>query len=95
MYADKVLDVAIKVLSDASDETNKVKFLQEAAIMSQFRHPNVIKLYGVVSDGQQVYTPTTMVRVVIYNGHYCQIMLIVELLERGDLRQALDKMRPE
>ena len=56
VYADKRLDVAIKVLSDASDETNKVKFLQEAAIMSQFRHPNVIKLYGVVSDGQEVST---------------------------------------
>ncbi|CAI8019033.1 Ephrin type-A receptor 8 (Fragment) [Geodia barretti] len=76
VYADKKLDVAIKVLSDASDETSKVKFLQEAAIMSQFRHPNVIKLYGVVSDGRE-------------------IMLIVELLEKGDLRQALNKMRPD
>ena len=54
VYADKKLDVAIKVLSDASNETSKVKFLQEAAIMSQFRHPNVIKLYGVVSDGREV-----------------------------------------
>ena len=54
VYADKKLDVAIKILSDSSDETNKVKFLQEAAIMSQFRHPNVIKLYGVVTNGQQV-----------------------------------------
>ena len=55
VYADQVLDVAIKILSDVSDEMCKVKFLQEAAIMSQFRHPNVIKLYGVASDGQQVW----------------------------------------
>ena len=54
MFSGKVMDVAIKVLSDPLDEINKVKFLQEAAIMSQFRHPNVIKLYGVVSDANQV-----------------------------------------
>ena len=53
-YSDKVLDVAVKILTDAHDETSKVKFLQEAAIMSQFRHPNVIKLYGVVNGGNQV-----------------------------------------
>ena len=46
--------MAIKVLSNASDENSRVKFLQEAAIMSQFRHPNVIKLYGVVTDADQV-----------------------------------------
>lgn len=52
--SNQVLDVAIKVLSSASDESSRVKFLQEAAIMSQFRHPNVIKLYGVVTDADQV-----------------------------------------
>ena len=57
-YSEKVLDVAIKVLTDANDETSKVKFLQEAAIMSQFRHPNVIKLYGVANNGNQVADPT-------------------------------------
>ena len=56
-YSDQVLDVAIKALSNASDESSKVKFLQEAAIMSQFRHPNVIKLYGVICDADQVYVP--------------------------------------
>ena len=53
VFAGKKLDVAIKILSDSS-EASKVKFLQEAATMSQFKHPNVIKLYGVVTDGPQV-----------------------------------------
>ena len=33
----------------SADEMDRVKFLQEAAIMAQFKHPNVITLYGVVN----------------------------------------------
>ena len=35
--------------TDASDK-DKLKFLQEAAIMCQFDHQNVIKLHGVVTE---------------------------------------------
>ena len=35
-------------------EEEKVRFLQEAAIMGQFSHPNVVKLYGVVTVGEPV-----------------------------------------
>ena len=44
-------EVAIKILNKLS---NTVKFLQETAIMAQFRHPNVVKLHGVVIMGKQV-----------------------------------------
>ena len=47
-------DVAIKTLNSTVDPSDRVKFLQEAAIMAQFRHPNVIRLYGIVNDGPQV-----------------------------------------
>ena len=47
------VDVALKSLTKTSEE-DKVKFLQEAAIMAQFRHPNVIMLYGVVVRGNPV-----------------------------------------
>ncbi|CAI8022487.1 Ephrin type-A receptor 4a (Fragment), partial [Geodia barretti] len=40
--------VAVKTLTDSA---NTVKFLQEAAIMAQFRHPNILTLHGVVSAG--------------------------------------------
>ena len=48
------LDVAVKTLKESSSEEDKVKFLQEAAIMAQFRHPNVVTMYGVVKDGEPV-----------------------------------------
>ena len=44
----------MKVLSARSPEDDRVKFLQEAAIMGQFRHPNVVQLYGVVMEGNPV-----------------------------------------
>jgi serine/threonine protein kinase len=50
----EIIPVALKVLKEEASETDKVKFLQEAAIMAQFTHPNVISLYGVVSKGEPV-----------------------------------------
>ena len=47
-------EVAVKSLARGSLETEKVKFLQEAAIMDQFRHPNVVHLHGVVTSGEPV-----------------------------------------
>ena len=43
--------VAVKTLTDSA---NTVKFLQEAAIMAQFKHPNILTLHGVVSAGHPV-----------------------------------------
>ena len=45
-----VVEVAVKTLTSA----NTVKFLQEAAIMAQFRHPNVLSLYGIISTATPV-----------------------------------------
>ena len=42
--------VAIKVINSEASETEKVKFLQEAAIMCQFSHYNVIGLLGIVME---------------------------------------------
>ena len=47
-------ELAIKTLRAELPEEEKVKFLREAAIMGQFSHPNVIKLYGVVTVGDPV-----------------------------------------
>ena len=48
------LEVAVKTLNPEAVESAKVKFLQEAAIMGQFLHPNVVKLHGVVTVGEPV-----------------------------------------
>ena len=45
------LEVAVKTLEDGRDEEERVKFLQEAAIMGQFvRHPNILRILGIVYD---------------------------------------------
>ena len=42
-------EVAVKTMeNNGASEEGRVKFLQEAAIMGQFNHPNIIKLLGVI-----------------------------------------------
>ena len=48
------MEIAVKTLKPNTTEEDRVKFLQEAAIMGQFSHPNVVKLYGVVTVGEPV-----------------------------------------
>ena len=48
------LEVAVKQLQPGASEKEKVRFLQEAAINGQFRHPNVVQLMGVVTVGEPV-----------------------------------------
>ena len=48
------VEVAIKTLKPGSKQEDAVRFLQEAAINGQFRHPNVVKLIGVVTVGEPV-----------------------------------------
>ena len=44
------VEVGAKKLSTDSTDKDKLRFLQEAAIICQFDHKNVIKLYGVVTE---------------------------------------------
>ena len=49
------VNVALKSLnSQALSDLDRVKFLQEAVLMAQFKHPNIISLYGVVCLGEPV-----------------------------------------
>lgn len=53
----KTIDVAVKELKYDHElpEAEKLKFLQEAVTMGQFRHPNVALLCGIiVNDREQV-----------------------------------------
>ena len=42
------LEVAVKILESGASVGERIKLLQEAAIMGQFLHPNTIQLLGVV-----------------------------------------------
>ena len=48
------VEVAIKTLRPAANEDTQVKFLQEAAVIGQFKHPNIVKLHGVVTVEEPV-----------------------------------------
>ena len=48
------VEVAVKSLQAASSEEERVKFLQEAAIMGQFRHPNIVRVFGVITATEPV-----------------------------------------
>ena len=48
------VEVAVKTLKEDTVEEDRVKFLQEAAIMGQFKHHNVVTMYGVVTEGEPV-----------------------------------------
>ena len=50
MSCDGEKEVAIKTLHRDAGNENRVKCLQEAAIMAQFHHPNIVLLHGIVID---------------------------------------------
>ena len=61
------IDVAVKTLKvDESNKEDKVRFLQEAAIMGQFGHTNVLRLHGVV------FSDVTVIDYIMqYHTLYC------------------------
>ena len=74
----------------------EVKFLQEAATMGQFKHPNVVEMYGVVTQGE----PVSSIEVHINNNRklvtmYVQVLIALELLPKGDLRKYLVGLRSD
>jgi len=48
--ADPEVDVAVKTLNCNASSKDRLRFLQEAAILCQFNHENVMKLYGVATE---------------------------------------------
>ena len=46
--------VAVKKTKDDCPEKEKESLLQEMAVMSKMVHPNIVKLYGVVTEGEHV-----------------------------------------
>ena len=70
----KKVEVAVNTLNANVNTKDRVRFLQEAAIMCQFDHENVVKLHGVMTDEP--------------------VMIILEYVSRGDLRNVLIQLQP-
>ena len=66
--------VAVKMLREGSTEEEMVKFLQEATIMGQFHHPNVIQLYGVVTSGSPVSSIVSNHNVMLATRTFAKLM---------------------
>ena len=49
-----IQEVAIKMLKQGTSHDTRIKFLQEAAIMGQFFHPHIVRLYGAVTLNEPV-----------------------------------------
>ena len=94
-------DSAVKKLHEGSSEVDRVKFLQEAAIMGQFFHPNIVQLYGVVTMGEPVSCHVLCEGVDGTStwGIYCthlmfalQVMIVYEFMSRGNLQAYLKSL---
>ena len=48
------VEVAVKTLREGANEQERIKFLQEAAVMSQFKHVNVLSLHGIIVENDSV-----------------------------------------
>ena len=53
-HDDQAVQVAIKTLHGEVSDNNKTKLLKEAAMVEQFLHENIVRLYGVVLQGKMV-----------------------------------------
>ena len=69
------IEVAVKTLKPGASEIDKIKFLQEAAIMGQFNHPNVVKLHAVVTVGEPVRLHGSF-SAVFQQVHSCAFILL-------------------
>ncbi len=47
-------EVAVKTMEDEASKEDRIKFLQEAAIMGQFDHPNIVKVMGIMVNKNEV-----------------------------------------
>ena len=68
--ANKEVEVAVKMLNTDASDKDKLRFLQEAAIMCQFDHQNVIKLHGVVTE-----VPITIVLEYVARGNLKNVLM--------------------
>ena len=98
------MEVAVKKLKKGASTLERIKFLQEAAIMAQFSNPNVLGIMGVIKQEEEVcyltFSNTCMQFLrAIHKQTYCfslqQVIIIVELMSNGDLRDYLVHMRPK
>lgn len=62
-----MVEVAVKQPKQTASGSNaKIKLLQEAAILGQFKHPRVTKVYGIVLQSDPVRMTEACMYVCVY-----------------------------
>ena len=86
------LKVAVKQLKNSKSDQDRVRFLKEAAIMGQFDHANIVRMYGVVLDPRS--EPTMLVLEYMHIGsleEFLQSPIVKDSLTSVSLvRMAID-----
>ena len=59
--AEEVTEVAVKSMQGETGEEDRIKFLQEAAIMGQFKHPYILRILGYMT-GDPVSDPEMLLQ---------------------------------
>ena len=67
------IEVAVKTLNADASNKDKLRFLQEATIMSQFDHQNVIKLHGIVKE-----TPMMIISEFMSHGDLLDLLNLIQ-----------------
>ena len=73
--SNREVEVAIKALNTDASDRDRLRFLQEAAIMCQFDHQNVLKLHGVVTEA-----PAMIVLEYMSRGDLRNLLIILQLV---------------
>ena len=68
---EEMINVAVKCLAEGSTERERIKFLQEAAIMGQFKHPNIVSIFGIVTTSEPVRNYYDFDFTLGYRNHVC------------------------
>ncbi len=63
--------VAVKVMSSTTSQEDRIKFLQEAVLLAQFNDPNIVAVFGVITNNDKVWG--TM--------HVCKLCILYSLFD--------------
>ena len=55
---DDLQEVAVKSMKEGANEEERIKFLQEAAIMGQFKNPYILQILGYMTGDPVSYSHT-------------------------------------
>ena len=79
--------VAIKVIKRYSSQKVMDQFEKEMSIMSQVSHNNIVRLYGILSEGI-ITSECKHSSIIIFTGPFSPAM-IMEYLPHGNLKSFL------